>query len=54
MPLNIVKKKYRKNHFDLEVTIPRVNPVQISSRSDICITADMLTPKMQKKQQSQK
>ena len=36
--------------FDLQITIARVHPVQISSRSDYCITTDIMwkTLKMQK------
>ena len=34
--------------FDLRITIPRVHPVQSSSRSGYCITTDIIgqTPKM--------
>ena len=42
--------------FDFQITIHRVHPVQISSRSDNCITADIMkkTPKMPKKRRSLK
>ena len=44
------------NH-DLQISIGRVNPVQISSRSDDCVTTDIMwkTPKIpKKKSKSQK
>ena len=45
-----------KNIFDLQITIDRVHPVQISSRSDNCITTDIMwkSPIMPKKRQSLK
>ena len=46
MPLNMVFQK----KFYLQISLPGVHPVQISSSSDYCITTDMLkTPKMPKK-----
>ena len=45
-----------KNNFDLHITIDRVHPVQISSRSDCCITTHIMrkTTKMPKKRLSAK
>ena len=31
-----------KTIFDLQISIPRVHPVEISSRSDYCITTDII------------
>ena len=43
-------KFFRKIIFDPYMTITRVHPVQISSRSDDCINTDIMqkTPKMLK------
>ena len=47
----LLHNSLEKTVFDLQITIHRVHPVQISSRSDNCITADIMkkTPKMPKK-----